>query len=95
MNNLLQEIHQVKDQFVCKSTGDELLLIPLRDNVVDFNQYLVLNELGAFIWSSLSDDIMMDTLILSIRENFDVSLEELKNDLEVFIPLLHQYSLNR
>ena len=44
MNTLLQEINQRKPHFVCKNTGHELLLIPLKDNVADFNQYLVLNE---------------------------------------------------
>ena len=92
MDALLQEINQAKAHFVCKHTGEELLLIPLKDNVADFNQYLVLNELGAFIWTALHPEVSYDELQNLILNEFEVELENLRDDLEKFIPELHRYT---
>jgi hypothetical protein len=92
MNTLLQSIYAQKKHFVCKNTGEELLLIPLKDNVADFNQYLVLNALGAYIWEALNSSITIDLLQEKILTEFEVTPEQLNADLEKFLPDLHQYT---
>ena len=92
MDALLQEINQTKAIFVCKHTGEELLLIPLKDNVADFNKYLVLNEVGAFIWNGLHTEISYATLQNQILNEFEVNEENLNKDLQKFILELHQYT---
>ena len=92
MNTLLQEINQRKPHFVCKNTGHELLLIPLKDNVADFNQYLVLNELGAFVWEQINEDCSLEALHDAIFNEFDAPLAQIEQDLAKFIPELHQYT---
>ena len=92
MDALLQEINQTKANFVCKHTGEELLLIPLKDNVADFNQYLVLNELGAFIWNLIDETTTIALLQEKILQEFEVTAEQLNADLSVFIPELHRYT---
>lgn len=92
MDRLLQEINQTKSNFVCKPTGEELLLIPLKDNVADFNQYLVLNELGAFIWTTLDAETSYETLQNQILHEFEVEHEILRKDLQKFITELHHYT---
>ena len=92
MDALLQEIDQAKAHFVCKHTGEELLLIPLKDNVADFNQYLVLNELGAFIWTALSAELTFDALQEQILNEFEVEEGILRTDLEKFIPEIHRFT---
>ena len=92
MNTLLQSIYAQKKHFVCKNTGEELLLIPLKDNVADFNQYLVLNALGAFIWDTIENSITIDSLKEKILTEFEVTPEQLNADLEKFLPDLHHYT---
>ena len=92
MNQLLQDIYHRKNNFVCKNTGQELLLIPLKDNVADFNQYLVLNELGAFIWEQIGAQTALSSLQEAVFNEFDAPLEQIEQDLEKFIPTLHQYT---
>lgn len=92
MDVLLQEINQAKAHFVCKNSSEELLLIPLKDNVADFNQYLVLNEVGAFIWNALHSEISYATLQNQILNEFEVDEENLNKDLQKFILELHQYT---
>lgn len=92
MNTLLREIYDTKPNFVCKQTGEELLLIPLKDNVADFNQYLVLNELGAFIWTALRAELTFDALQDQIMNEFEVEPGILRSDLEKFIPEIHRFT---
>lgn len=92
MNSSLKSIASNKKNFVCKHTGEELLLIPLRDNVADFNQYLVMNELAAFIWDELDEDTSFADLQKRIFAEFDVTPEQLHTDLEIFIPELYRYT---
>lgn len=92
MEDLIGKIAQQKSMFVCKNTGEELLLIPLKDNVADFNQYLVLNQLGAYIWEALDSSITIDLLQEKILTEFEVTQEQLYADLEQFIPELHRFT---
>jgi hypothetical protein len=92
MNELIQEIYERKQYFVCKNTGLELLLIPLKDNVADFNQYLVLNELGSFIWEQIDTNTTITTLIEAVFKEFDAPLTQIEQDIVKFIPALHQYT---
>lgn len=95
MNSALREIFQSKSNFVCKHTGEELLLIPLKDNVADFNQYLVLNELGAYIWDALHPEITYADLQNQILNEFEVEEENLREDLQKFITALYQYTCKK
>ena len=92
MVQFIQEISQIKSNFVCKQTGEELLLIPLKDNVADFNQYLVLNELGTFIWNLIDETTTIALLQEMILQEFEVTAEQLNADLSTFIPELHRYT---
>jgi hypothetical protein len=92
MNVLLKEIFAHKPNFVCKPTGEELLLIPLKDNVADFNQYLVLNQLGAYFWEALDSSITIDLLQEKILTEFEVTPEQLYADLKQFIPEIHRFT---
>ena len=92
MNTMFKDICKTKSNFVCKPTGEELLLIPLKDNVADFNQYLVLNELGAFIWTALSAELTLEVLQNQILNEFEVDEATLRSDLEKFIPEIHRFT---
>jgi hypothetical protein len=91
MNQLITSIGAKKNQFVCRNTGDELILIRLENNVADFNQYLTLNEVGAFIWDNLelSDD--ETTLAAKICAEFEADETEVLEDLHAFLKKLSDY----
>jgi hypothetical protein len=91
MKQLISAIYQEKNHFVCRQTGDELLLIPLKDNVADFNQYLTLNEVGAFIWENMDEGDDETTLVVKICAEFEVNEDEVMNDLRAFLEKLRSY----
>jgi hypothetical protein len=91
MKQLISAIYQEKNHFVCRQTGDELLLIPLKDNVADFNQYLTLNEVGAFIWENLEEGDDESILVSKICAEFEANEGEVMDDLGAFLEKLRSY----
>lgn len=92
-NQYIQEIQAQAPNFVCKEVGTDTLLVPLRDNVADFNQYLTLNELGSFIYQFVSEGKTFDWIHASILEKYDVSPDQAAQDLSNFIEQLHHYTV--
>lgn len=91
MNQIITSIYQEKNHFVCRQTGEELLLIPLKDNVADFNQYLTLNEVGAFIWENLEEGDDESIIVSKICAEFEANEGEVMDDLRAFLEKLRRY----
>lgn len=91
MKVFISAIYQELNHFVCRQTGEELLLIPLKDNVADFNQYLTLNEVGAFIWENLDEGDDETTLVAKICAEFEANEDEVLEDLRAFLEKLRNY----
>jgi hypothetical protein len=91
MNELITSICAKKNQFVCRNTGEELILIRLENNVADFNQYLTLNEVGAFIWENLEPLDNETSLVEKICAEFEADETEVLDDLHAFLKKLSDY----
>lgn len=92
-NQYIQEIQAQTANFVCKEVGSDTLLVPLRNNVADFNQYLTLNELGSFIYQLVATGKDFEQIHAAILENYEVNAEEASKDLNAFIELLYKYTV--
>ena len=90
-NQYIQAIQAQAPHFVCKEVGNETLLVPLRDNVADFNQYLTLNELGSFIYQLLTQGKSYETILTAIIDTYEVNAELAAQDLSAYIELLYKY----
>jgi hypothetical protein len=91
MKDVIKQIYEKKESYVCRNTGEELLLIPLKDNVADFNQYLTLNEVGAFIWDNIEMDDDESSLVAKICAEFEADETEVLTDLQAFLEKLRSF----
>ncbi len=92
-NQYIQEIQAQAAHFVCKEVGSEILLVPLRDNVADFNQYLTLNELGSFIYKLITDGKALEDILSEILAQYEIDDTQARQDLSAFIDQLYQYTI--
>ena len=92
-NQYIQEIQAQAAHFVCKEVGSEILLVPLRDNVADFNQYLTLNELGSFIYKLITDGKAFEDILSEILAQYEIDETQARQDLSAFIDQLYQYTI--
>ena len=91
MNELIKSICEKKPQFICRDTGEEMILIRLENNVADFNQYLTLNEVGAFIWENIEPSDVEGSLVAKICAEFEANETEVLLDLQAFLEKLRSY----
>ena len=94
MKELITSICEKKNQFICRDTGEEMILIRLENNVADFNQYLTLNELGSFIYKLVADGNNFEQIHAALLDAYDVSADQAAQDLSNFIEQLHQYTVS-
>ena len=92
-NQFIQEIQAQAPHFVCKEVGADTLLVPLRNNVADFNQYLTLNELGSLIYLLITEGNNFEQIHAAILANYEVNPDEASQDLNAFIELLYKYTV--
>lgn len=79
---------KINEGFALRKVADSFVVIPVGDNLVDFSAMITLNETGAFLWENIKDDATEDTLAKALTEEYDVSLEQAKEDVCEFVKIL-------
>lgn len=82
--NLL-EISKRKGGFATKIVAEDLVLVPIKNNVAEMNEMFTLNEVGAFIWEAINEESTMASLTASVSAEFDVAEATANADLEQFL----------
>lgn len=78
-----------KNNLAFRPLGDEMVIIDLDGNRT-FHQ---LNDVGAFIWNLCDGKNALDEIAQKMMEEFEVSSEEAKNDLNFFMKELTELNL--
>ncbi len=86
MNKMnLSAVYRKRDNFVEKQVGNELVLVPLTDNVADMNSVFTLNEVGTFIYNCLDGIKTLGEILDEILEAYEIDAETAQVDLRSFI----------
>jgi len=80
------EIKMIRNpNFIFRKIVDEMVLVPIKQNVADLNAIFTLNDLGAFIWEKLENPSTHAELEEAIFAEYDSDIITVKRDLEVFL----------
>jgi len=77
-------------EFVFRKIVDELVLVPIRQNVADMDCIYTMNPLGAFIWERLDGSLTLGELSEAIMDEYDVASDVADADLLEFVRDLEQ-----
>lgn len=83
-----------KPNFVARAVNNELVLVPLKNQVADMTALFNLNEVGQFIWNQLEENDTLDTLTAKICDEYEVDSNIAKEDLTHFLEDLENFILN-
>jgi Coenzyme PQQ synthesis protein D (PqqD) len=75
---------------VSRKIHDEVLLVPIKDNVGDLGCIYSLNGVGAFIWELIDGERSLLDIQHEIVEEFEVASEEAERDLRDFVDDLYK-----
>lgn len=77
---------KIKKDYVIKTIGEDIVVVPIKDEAISFNGIITLNKTGKFLFESLQkQDLSKEELLESILETYDVSEEKASQDIDVFI----------
>ncbi|OQB15144.1 MAG: hypothetical protein BWY15_00514 [Firmicutes bacterium ADurb.Bin193] len=85
---------KIKDGFLLKEIEGDCVVIPVGENLVDFNSMIVLNKTGMFLWKELGEDKSEEQLIEAVVNEYeDVDEETARRDVEEFVKILREKDL--
>ena len=76
--------------YIMREIAGETILIPSGAAAKKFNGLITINELGAFIWDVLTEDVSLDTLVERITDAYEVDAETARADALAFLAELRQ-----
>jgi hypothetical protein len=79
--------------FVHRQVAGNDILISVGANVANFNGCITLNPVASFLWDALAQPQSIGTLVDLLTEEFDVTQEKAKNDVENFLEMLLHHSM--
>ncbi len=76
------------DNFIFRKVVKEMVLVPIKQDVAELEHIFTLNEVGAFVWDTLSKPSTIEELQQAVLEEFDVEPEVAQQDLHEFLNAL-------
>ena len=71
--------------YIFRRIVDELVLVPVHQDVADMDCIYTLNPVGAFVWERLEQPVTQADLLAAVLTEYDAGPEEVGADLEGFL----------
>ena len=75
---------KTKNNFLLRQVADTWVVMPIGQEMLDFNGMLTLNETGAFLWEKLEEGAELDDLVAALTAEYDVTAEAAREDAAAF-----------
>lgn len=86
----LDTIYARNDRVVSRRIVDELILVPIRQNVAEMETLYTLNDVGARVYELIDGKRRVSDIVEAIVTEFEVSPETAESDVRDFIAQLLQ-----
>lgn len=87
----IQALSTLKSKFVAREVGDELILVPLTNNVAQMSELFTLNETAKFIWENMNESRTIQDIETLLTDIYSVDNETAKKDIEIFLNRLETF----
>lgn len=75
---------KLKENFLLRQVADTWGVIPVGQDMLDFNGMINLNETGALLWQKLENGADLDELVAALTAEYNVSPEVAREDAMAF-----------
>lgn len=75
---------KLKSEYVLRQVADVWVVMPIGEEVLNFNGMLTLNETGAFLWKKLEEGADIEELTAALTSEYDVAAAHARADAEAF-----------
>lgn len=84
---------RIEKEFILREIAGDYVIVPTGKTALEFNGLITVNELGAFIWKKMQQDIAEDNLVSAILDEYEVKEETARNDVKEFLGKLEEYNI--
>ncbi len=84
----IKELQALKTRFVTREVGNELILVPLSQNVAQMSELFTMNETARFIWGNSAETNSIDDMVNLMTDNFNIDKETAQKDIALFLDKL-------
>jgi len=71
--------------FIFRKIVEEMILVPIHEDIADMNSIYTLNEVGCYLWEKLAEPITIGELKKAVLEEYDVPPEQVSVDVDQFL----------
>lgn len=79
---------KVDKEFVLREIAGDYVIIPIGRTVLSFNGLITVNEIGAFLWNLLQEDVTKEELVAKVLNEYEVDEETAREDIQEFLDTL-------
>ena len=88
-------VYERNPEFIFRRIVDELVLVPIRQDVADMDCIYTMNPVAAFIWEKLDGKTTLPEIEAALISEYDVDRATAAADLEEFVQQLESASAIR
>lgn len=84
---------KIEKSFILREIAGDYVIVPTGKTALEFNGMITVNELGAFIWEKLGEEITREELVEAICGEYEVDAGTAGKDAEEFLGLLREHGI--
>jgi hypothetical protein len=84
---------KIEKEYILREIAGDYIIVPVGKAALEFNGMITVNETGAFLWKQLTKDTTKEELVHAMLEEYEVSEDEARIDIEEFLHLLQQNNI--
>ena len=82
---MTEKRYQRNEDFVFRKIVEEIILVPIKQNVAEMEAVFTLNEVGAFLWEQLGQPRSLSELHNAVLDEFEADPAIVLEDIEAFL----------
>lgn len=84
---------KIKKEMIVRDIAGDTVLIPLGDSLKENNGLFMMTETGRFIWDILPECDTSEDITAKLTDEYDVSFDEAKADVDAFLDRLRSFDI--
>ena len=82
---MTEKRYQRNEDFIIRKIVEEIILVPIKQNVAEMEAVFTLNEVGAFLWEQLGQPRSLSELHNAVLNEFEADPASVLEDIEAFL----------
>ena len=82
---MTEKRYQRNEDFIYRKIVEEMILVPVKQNVAEMEAVFTLNEVGAFLWEQLGQPRSLSELHNAVLNEFEADPASVLEDIEAFL----------